>query len=99
MVGFGFWEINKQIKDKKSLVARHFVSDTRTMNYTREPSQLGSFDTADDDKVFPQIKVTLDAILFLHMLLTSVVRFVYSHRKRAKQTRNIFKEDNIVWNV
>ena len=65
------------------------------MNYTREPPQLGSFDTVDnDDKVL--VMVTLDAILFLLMLLTSVVGFVYSHRKRDKQTRNIFKEDNIV---
>ena len=79
MVGFGFLGINKQIKDKKSLVARHFVSDTRTMNYTREPSQLGSFDTADDDKVFPQVMVTLDAILFLLMLLTSVVGLSLIH--------------------
>jgi len=67
------------------------------MNYTLEPPRLGSFDTVDnDDKVFLQVMVTLDAILFLLMLLTSVVGFVYSHRKRVKQTRNIFKEDNIV---
>ena len=67
------------------------------MNYTREPPQLGSFDTADDDdKVFQQVMVTLDAKLFLLLVLTSVIGFVYSQRKRIKQTRNIFKEDNIV---